>query len=437
LELKRNLQQRRCRGNRLQNLSEFTFSVPGDHAPLSHGVARIALESAQLYQAKSSPVLVLLQKDLLPSLARMPGQRRIPPGFESAIAPAGGRLPPLPDTLRFAMSVCVTGATGFLGGALLRRLLAQGISVRALARPSARADELAARGAEVVHGDLSDSTAITRTLTGVEIVYHVAAMVEAPGDLADFLDANRGGTERVFRAALEQNVRSIIYSSSIAVYGLARDGQVIDENTAYDDQPALRDSYSQSKIQADAFAVAFAQKNSRPGKLSVTILRPGLIYGPGKPLPLGLLGFGAGKTNVIFGNPNSRIPLNYIENLVDALLLAAEPSAEPLRQYIVLDDDQLTLAQYHQARKRVHGTRALFFSGTPVLAAARVAEATGLVKPGFGDFTVRQVSRALQNRYYETQRIRRELGWGPRVPLLEALRRSLDLSPGQDPGPQA
>ena len=324
------------------------------------------------------------------------------------------------------MNVCVTGATGFLGGALVRRLLAEGISVRALARPSARADELAARGAEVVRGDLSDSAAIARALTGVEVVYHVAAMVEAPGDLADFLDANRGGTERVFRAALEQNVRSIVYSSSIAVYGLARDGQIIDENTPYDDQPDLRDSYSQSKIQADAFAVAFAQKNSRPGKLSVTILRPGVIYGPRKPLPFGLLGFHAGNTNVFFGNPANRIPLNYIENLVDALLLAAQPSAEPLRQYIILDDDELTLAQYHQARQEVHGTRALFFSGAPVLTAARVAEATGLVKPGSGDFTVRQVSRALQNRHYATQRIRRELGWSPRVPLREALRLSLE-----------
>lgn len=323
------------------------------------------------------------------------------------------------------MSACVTGATGFLGGALIRRLLAQGTPVRALARPSPRADELAARGAVVIRGDLSDSTAVARAVNGVDVVYHVAAMVEAPGDLADFLDANRGGTARVFQAALEQNVRNIVYSSSIAVYGLARDGQVIDENTPYDDQPGLRDSYAQSKIQADAFAVAFAQKNSRPARLSVTILRPGVIYGPGKSLPFGLLGFRAGKTNVIFGDPHNHIPLNYIENLVDAMLLNAGPTAERLRQYVILDDDNLTLAEYHRARREVQGTRALFFSGAAVLAAARLAEATRLIKPGSGDFTVRQVSRSLQDRHYVTQRIRRELGWTPRVPLREALRLSL------------
>jgi 2-alkyl-3-oxoalkanoate reductase len=328
--------------------------------------------------------------------------------------------------------VCVTGATGFLGGAVLRRLAAQGVSVRALARPSERADHLESAGVEVVRGDLQDISAITRAVADAEIVYHVAAMVEAPGDLADFIDANRGGTERVFHAALQQGVRHIVYTSSIAVYGLARDGEVIDENSPYDDKPELRDSYSQSKIQADAFAVAFAQKFSSQSaghpKCSVTILRPGLIYGPGKPLPFGLLGFRAGKTNVIFGHRNNGIPLNYIENLVDAIQLAATFNHESLRHYIVLDDEALTLEQYHQARREVQGTRALFFSGAPVLTAARFARAMGIVSAN-GDFSVRQVQRALQNRRYSTQRIREELHWSPKAPLREGLRRSIG-SPG-------
>jgi nucleoside-diphosphate-sugar epimerase len=322
------------------------------------------------------------------------------------------------------MRVCVTGATGFLGGAVIRRLIAEGIAVRALARPSARADELAARGAEVVRGDLRDSAAIARAVEGADVVYHVAAMVEAPGDLADFLDANRGGTERVFQAALQQGVRHILYTSSIAVYGLARPGEVIDESTAYDEKPELRDAYSQSKIQADALAVDFAQKNSGQARMSVTILRPGVIYGPGKRLPFGLLGFSAEKTSVIFGDRHNRIPLNYIENLVDAMQAAVALQHNSLRQYIVLDDDELTLERFHEARKEVQGTRALFFSGAPVVAAARFAQATHLAPHG-SDFSVRQVQRALQNRHYSTQLIRTELGWYPRVGLRDALRASL------------
>jgi nucleoside-diphosphate-sugar epimerase len=310
----------------------------------------------------------------------------------------------------------------------MRRLLAQGVPVRALARPSQRADRLERDGAEVVRGDLQDTSAIAGAVAGAEVVYHVAAMVEAPGDLADFLDANRGGTERVFQAALQAGVRHIIYTSSIAVYGLVRDGEVIDEHSPYDEKPELRDSYSQSKIQADAFAAAFAEKNSAlttgRQKFSVTILRPGIIYGPGKALPFGLLGFPAGKTSVIFGNRRNGIPLNYIENLVDAMLLAAKFHDEALREYIVLDDDDLTLEQYHQARKEVQGTNAIFFSGAPVLAAARFAQGAGIVPPN-GEFSIRQVQRALQDRRYTSQLIRRELGWAPNVPLHEALRRSL------------
>jgi nucleoside-diphosphate-sugar epimerase len=339
------------------------------------------------------------------------------------------------------MRVCVTGATGFLGGAVVRRFLREGTAVCALARPSARADELVASGAEVVRGDLGDPAAIARAVAGANVVYHVAAMVEAPGDLGDFLDANRGGTERVFHAALQNGVRHIVYTSSIAVYGLVREGQAIDENTPHDQHPELRDAYSQSKIQADAFAVSFARQIAEqqiPGqnpdaarnRCSITILRPGVIYGPGKRLPFGLLGFAAGRINVIFANHNNRIPLNYIENLVDAMLLAGNSDHQSLRQYLVLDDDDLTLAQYHAARREVEGTRALFFSGAPVAAAARFAEAVGLVKPGAGDFSLRQVQRALQNRSYSTLRIRAELGWSPRVPLRDALRASLNPAKG-------
>jgi nucleoside-diphosphate-sugar epimerase len=318
--------------------------------------------------------------------------------------------------------VCVTGGTGFLGGALIRRLLADGAKVRVLARNSPRADALAARGAEVVRGDLSDHDAIARAVAGAAVVYHVAAMVEAPGDLVEFLDANRGGTERVFQAALQHGVGRVVYSSSIAVYGLIEGRKCIDENTPYDRQPELRDSYSQSKIQADRFAVSFARENNLP----TTILRPGVIYGPGKPLPLGPLGFAAGKTNVIFGNYANRVPLNYIENLVDAFLLAGRSIHQGLREYVVLDDDDLTLREYHAARTEAQGTRALFFSGAPVLAAARFAEATRLVRPGAGGFSVRQVERALEDRRYCTHRIREELGWSPRVPLRAALQCSVE-----------
>jgi len=311
------------------------------------------------------------------------------------------------------MRVCVTGGTGFLGRALVRRLLAEGAQARVLARPSKRADELEAQGAEVVHGDLSDPEAIERAVREAEVVYHAAAKINPPGTRAEFFETNVRGTERVLQACLQAGVGRVVYLSSIAVYGLVREGERISEDTPYDDAPEKRDLYAQSKTAADELAVSFAKKTGLP----VAILRPGVVYGPGRPLPAGLLAFRLGKTDFVFGNPDHRIPLNYTENLIDAIQLVAGLKDGKLRQYIVVDDENLTLGQYHAAKREADGTRTLFFPGWPVLVGAPL-----------GGIPRRQVTRALQDRWYDTRRIREETGWAPKVPLREAIQRTLTTS---------
>ncbi len=321
------------------------------------------------------------------------------------------------------MRVCVTGGTGFLGAALVRDLLARKVPVRVLARPSQRADLLETHGAEVVRGGLEDADSIARAVDGVDVVYHLAAKVDTPGSRADFLKTNLSGTERVLTACLRQGVNRVVYSSSLAVYGPVRNGQPIDEATPYDESPQLRDFYAESKILADKFAVSFAQETGLP----LTIVRPGIVYGPGKQLPVGLLGFTLGKSNFVFGNPNNRIPLNYVENLVDALhLVVHSASDEQLQQFNILDDDELTLAKYHAARTEVDKTTTHFFAGWPVLLAAPFAEAILRVTPNGGSvrFSRHQLKRALQDRWYDTHRIREQTGWAPKVPLKEALYRT-------------
>src|ERR1022692_783252 len=260
------------------------------------------------------------------------------------------------------MRVCITGGTGFLGTALVRDLLARRVPVRVLARPSRRADLLETQGAEVVRGGLGDPDCIAHAVEGVDVVYHLAAKVDTPGSRAEFLETNVGGTERVLTACLRQGVGRVVYASSLAVYGPVPSGQRIDEDPAYDESPQLRDFYAESKILADQFVVTFARKAALP----IAIIRPGIVYGPGKQPPVGLLGFTLGKTNFVFGNPNNRIPLNYVENLVDALQLAAQPGGGQFQQFNVVDDDELTLAKYHEAKTAVDKTVTHFSSGWPV-----------------------------------------------------------------------
>ena len=320
------------------------------------------------------------------------------------------------------MRVCITGGTGFLGRALVRRLLDEGFAVRVLARPSRRADELETWGAQVVRGELADAESVMHAVKGADIVYHAGAKVEPPGSKTEFLETNVGGTERVLTASLQQGVSRVIYVSSLAVYGPVLNGRRIDEGTPLDEAPQLRDFYSHSKILADEFASSFARKTGLP----VVIIRPGVVYGPSKPLPLGLLGFRLGKTNIVFGNRNRRVPLNYLENLIDAVQLASRHKGERLQQFNVVDDDDLTLAQYHQTRTEVEKKPALFFPGWPLLLAAPFAQAVMHVLPRGGNgFSQYHLRRALQERWYDTHRIRQETGWTPKVQLREALQLTL------------
>ncbi len=322
------------------------------------------------------------------------------------------------------MRVCVTGATGFIGAALVRRLLQAGASVRALARPSARADELEARGVEVVRGDLNDAEAVGRAVEGADVVYHTAARVEEPGLRKDFFETNVGGTQCVFEACIRQAVRNVVYISSIAVYGLTQQGERINEDTPFDGSPEKRDSYAQSKIQADQYAVAIGRKT----KLAVTILRPGIVYGPGKLLPTALLGIRLGKRHVVFGRREQRFPLTYVENLVDAIELTGRGTGSGLRQYIVIDDENLTLGEYHAVREQVEKTPTLFLPGWPVmLAAIGVDLLMWLPLPGFSSRRIwrRHIRRNLQDRWYDTRRIREQTGWAPKVSLREALEQTI------------
>jgi len=308
----------------------------------------------------------------------------------------------------------------------VRRLLAEGAQVRVLARPSPRADELETMGAEVVRGDLSDATTIERGIDGAEVVYHTAAQVEGHGSKDQFFEVNVGGTERVLEASLRAKARRVVYLSSIAVYGLTAADVVINEDTPFDDVPEERDLYAQSKIEADRLAMKF----SGNPEIGVTILRPGIIYGPGKPLPTALLGGRLGKLDFVFGRPNQPFPLNYVENLIDAMALVARAPNRESQRFILIDDDALTLAQYHAAREKVQMGRTIFLSAQPVVLAATCARPVMKLLPTTaGAFSPRQIIRASQDRWYDTRRIHEATGWTPKIPLREAIEQSVRGTP--------
>lgn len=320
--------------------------------------------------------------------------------------------------------ILVTGATGFVGGAFVRRLLSRGATPRVLARPSMRVPDLKQMGLDVVVGDVAERAAVEAAVRGTRVMVHCAARMGTQGTWEEFYRDSVEGTENLMRAALAAGVERVLYVSSLGVYGTPDNGNGISEATPYDPRPDKRGNYSRAKVEAEKFVLQFARETGLP----VTVFRPGLIYGRGRPLPTAPLAFPSPLSTsfIVIGSSKTLLGLNYIENLLDAFDLALERPESAGRQYIIVDDEQLTTGEYHRLRGSIDGTRASFFPGWPFQLASPGIEILAKRSGGgkLATFTTYALARALKSVRYDTRPVREELGWKPRVDLA----RSLELS---------
>ncbi|HWB40853.1 MAG TPA: NAD-dependent epimerase/dehydratase family protein, partial [Gemmatimonadales bacterium] len=230
------------------------------------------------------------------------------------------------------MRVLVTGGTGFTGTALVRRLKAAGHDVVALDyKDGLQCDALREMGAEVVLGSVTERAVVERSMRGVEYVFHLAAAfreLNVPNTFYD--DVNVMGTRIVLEEALKVGVWKFVYCSTCGVHGNV-DHPPADEDAPI--QPA--DYYQRTKYEAEPIVQEYFKKG-----LKTVILRPAAIYGPGDPerfymifkrVAKGLFPmFGSGKTYYH--------PL-YIDNLVDAFMLAMEEGKGDGQAYLIADEE--------------------------------------------------------------------------------------------------
>ena len=172
------------------------------------------------------------------------------------------------------MTYFVTGATGFLGGALARKLLADGHTVRALVRDPARATDLTAAGALPVRGDVSDPVSMREAMRGVDGVFHVAGWYKlGVKDRAAAVATNIEGTRNVLELMRELGIPRGVYTSTLAVNSDTH-GRVVDEDYRFSGRHLTL--YDWSKAEAHRVARQFVDSG-----LPLVIVQPGLIYGPG------------------------------------------------------------------------------------------------------------------------------------------------------------
>lgn len=217
------------------------------------------------------------------------------------------------------MRAFVTGATGFIGGRLARKLRERGDEVVALVRSPAKAADLDKAGCTLVQGDLGDYNAIRKGVEGCDAVFHVAAVYKVgipESERAAMFDANVTGTERVFDAAADAEVGRILYVSTIGVFGNTR-RQVVDESFVRTDKKWLS-VYDETKYLAHELA-----KERIAEGAPIVIVQPGGVYGPGDQSEIGnIIGqLRSGKLKMIpFGDTGFN--LVYVDDVVDGILLA-------------------------------------------------------------------------------------------------------------------
>ena len=243
--------------------------------------------------------------------------------------------------------ILVTGATGFLGRALVARLLTSGESIRVLARRPVPALEGNPR-VHVVRGDLGDPEVVERAVQGVDLVYHLGAGMR--GGTEAFESGTVWGTRNVVAACLRHGIKRLVYVSSLSVLDHAghRTGTPVTESCPVEPHPELRGSYSQTKLIAENVVLDAIQNRNLPA----VILRPGQIFGPGaeKVAPSGVIALG-GRW-IVMGSGSLRLNLVYVEDVVDALLLAATRPDACGQIFHLVDHEPLTQRQYIDACQR-------------------------------------------------------------------------------------
>ncbi len=216
--------------------------------------------------------------------------------------------------------VFVTGATGFLGGALAKRLIGEGAELSILARSVEKAAHLAAQGVKVTIGKLSDDTAVEEAMRDCEIVFHVAAATTGAFE-AQWI-SNVEGTRTVMDAAAELRPQRVVHVSTISVYGNHHFGNVSeDQAPGIGLNPYLRSKWAAENVVRDI---------STAHDLEYAIIRPGMIYGAGSSMWTRTL-FQLARRNPLpfFGDGSGHAYPIHVDDVVDMMsVLAHHPEAK-------------------------------------------------------------------------------------------------------------
>lgn len=253
------------------------------------------------------------------------------------------------------MKALVTGSSGFLGAALVGRLLARGeTDIRCFVRPGSNRELLETLQAkypgakvEIFSGSLATAASALPALKDVDTVYHVAAGLK--GTAADLFLNTVVTSKNLLEAVGQVGPMKVVLISSFGVYGLAKlpRGFLVDENAPLEVHPEQRDLYSYAKLRQEQLFWEYHQRLGFP----LVVLRPGVIYGPRGSALSSRIGLDIGPIYLHLGG-NNTLPLSYVDNCAEAIAVAGASDEAVGQVYNVHDDNLPTCAQYLTRYKR-------------------------------------------------------------------------------------
>jgi len=313
--------------------------------------------------------------------------------------------------------VLVTGGSGFVGGAILERLVADGRRVRGLARSDDAADAVARTGAEPARGDILDPASLTQAMQGCDVVYHAAGInTFCPRDPRPMFEANVTGSENVLRAAAAAGVRRVVYTSSAATLG-EKTGTVGDEGSVH--RGSFLSHYERSKFEAERAVLRLAPALGLP----TVCVNPSSVQGPGRTRGTAkiLIDYLNGRLKVVV---DARMSLVDVHDCVEGHLLA-ETKGSPGERYVLsgtVITVRETLTLLAEIGGVAHATRRL----PPTLAriAATGIETVARLRGSRPPLCREMIRTILHGHAYDGSRATRELGL-VYTPVEESIRRTV------------
>ncbi|HWM84787.1 MAG TPA: hopanoid-associated sugar epimerase [Kofleriaceae bacterium] len=314
----------------------------------------------------------------------------------------------------------VTGAGGFIGSTVVRRLLARGREVRAYLEPGMDRQNLSGLDVEIVEGDINDRAAVGRALEGVSTLYHLAAIYRLwLPDNSLMYEVNVEGTKTVLFAALRAGVSKVVYTSSIAAVGRPAQGDLADETTAFN----LWDEsnhYVRSKWLSERDALRFAREG-----LPLVVVNPAFPFGERDigPTPTGRFVVDALRGKVP-GYTDGGFNAVDVENVAEGHVLAEERGR--VGERYILGEHNVTYKQFFDAVTEVAGIKPITrrLPTGVFLSVAWMMERAADIRKRPPQLTYKSARYASRNLWFETRKAHEELGM-PSIPLRDSIERSV------------